>query len=100
MIFGLGHYRCPNRAGEADMVMTNTPMSGAFRGFGSPAIMWGIEQLVDEAAEKLGMDPIEIRLKNIKKAGELANMGLRLESTYLEECIKQGAEALSRLRCK
>ena len=94
MIFGLGHYRCPNRAGEADMVMTNTPMSGAFRGFGNPAIMWGIEQLVDEAAEKLGMDPIEIRLKNIKKAGELANMGLRLESTYLEECIKQGAEAI------
>ncbi len=94
MIFGLGHYRCPNRAGEADMVMTNTPMSGAFRGFGNPAIMWGIEQLVDKAAEKLGMDPIEIRLKNIKKAGELANMGLRLESTYLEECIKQGAEAI------
>ena len=95
MIFGLGHYRCPNRVGEADMVMTNTPMSGAFRGFGNPAIMWGIEQLVDEAAEKLGMDPIEIRLKNIKKAGELANMGLRLESTYLEGCIKRGAEAIS-----
>ncbi|HUT71426.1 MAG TPA: xanthine dehydrogenase family protein molybdopterin-binding subunit [Desulfatiglandales bacterium] len=94
MIFGLGHYRCPNRSGEADMVMTNTPMSGAFRGFGNPAIMWGIEQLVDEAAEKLGMDPIEIRLKNIKKAGEIANMGLRLESTYLEECIKRGAEAI------
>jgi xanthine dehydrogenase molybdenum-binding subunit len=94
MIFGLGHYRCPNRAGEADMVLTNTPMSGAFRGFGNPAIMWGIEQLVDEAAEKLGMSPLEIRLKNIKKAGEIANMGLRLESTYLERCIRQGAEAI------
>jgi len=94
MIFGLGHYRCPNRAGEADMVLTNTPMSGAFRGFGNPEIMWGIEQLVDEAAEKLGMDPIKIRLKNIKKAGEIANMGLPLESTYLERCITQGAEAI------
>jgi xanthine dehydrogenase molybdenum-binding subunit len=94
MIFGLGHYRCPNRAGEADMVLTNSPMSGAFRGFGNPAIMWGIEQLVDEAAEKLGMDPIEIRSKNIKKAGEIANMGLPLESSYLEGCIKQGAEAI------
>ena len=94
MIFGLGHYRCPNRAGEADMVMTNTPVSGAFRGFGNPAIMWGIEQLVDEAAERLNMDPITIRLKNIKRAGEIANMGLRLESTYLKECIKRGAEAI------
>lgn len=94
MVFGLGHYRCPNRAGEADMVMTNTPVSGAFRGFGNPAMMWGIEQLVDEAAEKLGMNPLKIRLKNIKKAGEIANMGLRLESTYLDECIKRGAEAI------
>jgi len=94
MIFGLGHYRCPNRAGEADMVMTNTPVSGAFRGFGNPAIMWGIEQLVDEAAEKLNMDPLTIRLKNIKRAGEIANMGLCLESTYLEECIKRGAKAI------
>jgi len=94
MTFGLGHYRCPNRAGEADMVMTNTPVSGAMRGFGNPAIMWGIEQLVDDAAEKLGMDPLEIRLKNIKKAGEIANMGLTLESTYLEDCIVKGAEAI------
>ncbi len=94
MAFGLGHYRCPNRAGEADMVMTNTPVSGAMRGFGNPALMWGIEQLMDEAAEKLGMDPIEIRLKNIKRAGEVANFGLRLESTYLDKCIREGAEAI------
>ena len=94
MTFGFGHYRCPNRAGEADMVMTNTPPSGAFRGFGNPAIMWGIEQLVDEAAEKIGKNPLEIRLKNIKKAGEIANMGLRNESSYLDECIKRGAAAI------
>jgi CO/xanthine dehydrogenase Mo-binding subunit len=42
MLMGLGHYRCPNRAGEADMVLTNTPVSGAMRGFGNPAIMLGI----------------------------------------------------------
>jgi xanthine dehydrogenase molybdenum-binding subunit len=94
MVFGFGHYRCPNRAGEADMVMTNTPVSGAMRGFGNPEIMWGIEQLMDEAAEKLGMNPIEIRLKNIKQAGEVANFGLCLESTYLDKCIRKGAEAI------
>lgn len=94
MIFGLGHYRCPNRAGEADTVITNTPVAGAFRGFGNPAIMWGVEQLVDEMAEKLGMDPIELRLKNIKKTGEISNMSLPIESIYLEDCIIKGAEAI------
>ncbi|MDY0004314.1 MAG: molybdopterin-dependent oxidoreductase [Polyangia bacterium] len=94
MLMGLGHYRCPNRAGEADMVMTNTPVSGAMRGFGNPAIMWGIEQLMDEAGERLGLDPAEIRLKNLKEAGEIANLGLPIESTYLKECILEGARAL------
>jgi CO/xanthine dehydrogenase Mo-binding subunit/aerobic-type carbon monoxide dehydrogenase small subunit (CoxS/CutS family) len=94
MIMGLGHYRCPNRAGKADMVMTNTPVAGAMRGFGNPEIMWGIEQLMDQAAEKLGLDPIELRLKNIKQTGETANMGLPIESIYLKECIESGAEAI------
>ena len=94
MLMGLGHYRCPNRAGEADMVLTNTPVSGAMRGFGNPAIMWGIEQLMDEAAEKLGLDPLQIRYKNLKKQGDIANMGLPIESTYLAQCIARGAEAI------
>ncbi len=93
MIMGLGHYRVPNRSGEADMVMTNTPLSSAMRGFGNPAIMWGIEQLMDEAAGELGLDPIDIRLKNIQRVGETANMGLPIESIYLKECVQQGAEA-------
>jgi CO/xanthine dehydrogenase Mo-binding subunit/aerobic-type carbon monoxide dehydrogenase small subunit (CoxS/CutS family) len=93
MIMGLGHYRVPNRRGEADMVMTNTPLSGAMRGFGNPAIMWGIEQLMDEAAGALGLDPIDIRLKNIKRVGETANMGLPIESIYLKECVQRGAAA-------
>ncbi len=94
MLMGLGHYRCPNRKGEADMVLTNTPMSGAMRGFGNPAIMWGIEQLVDEAADKLGIDPMDLRRKNIKHRGEMANMGLPIESIYLDECVVRGAEAI------
>jgi len=94
MIMGLGHYRVPNRAGEADMVLTNTPMAGAMRGFGNPEIMWGIEQLMDEAAEKLGLDPLEVRLKNTKEAGEIANMSLPIESIYLNQCIERGAEAI------
>ena len=94
MVMGLGHYRCPNRSGQADMVMTNTPVSGAMRGFGNPAIMWGVEQLMDQAAEQLGLDPLEIRRRNLKEVGDEANMGLRIESIFLKECIEQGAQAI------
>jgi len=93
MALSMGHYRCPNRAGGADIVLTNNTMGGAFRGFGNPAGMWGVEQVMDMAAERLGIDPMEIRLKNIKKVGELTQ-GLPIESTALEECIRIGAERI------
>jgi len=94
LIWGLGHYRCPNKAGEAHNVYTNTPMSGAMRGFGNPEIMWGVEQTMDIAAEKLGIDPVELRLKNILKVGELSNKGIPIESIALEKCIRIGAQRI------
>ena len=94
LTWGLGHYRCPNKTGEVYDIYTNTPMSGAMRGFGNPEIMWGIEQTMDIAADKLGIDPLELRLKNILKVGELSNRGLPIESTSLEKCIKRGAERI------
>jgi len=90
---GMGHLRCANRAGEANVVYTNTVITGAMRGMGNPEAMWGINQLVDLAAEKLGLDPLELHLKNAKKAGELTN-GLPIQSTALDECIKLGAEKI------
>jgi xanthine dehydrogenase molybdenum-binding subunit len=92
MALVMGHYRCPNRYGSADMVMTNTPMSGAMRGFGNEVMSFCTEQLMDEAAEKLGVDLLDIRLMNAKQAGDVAALGLTLESTYLEDCINLGAE--------
>ncbi|MFC2068984.1 xanthine dehydrogenase family protein molybdopterin-binding subunit [Chloroflexota bacterium] len=94
MIMGLGHYRCPNTAGEADIIYTNNTLAGAFRGFGNPAAIWGVEQLINIAAEKLGIDSIEIRLKNIKKIGEPSAMRPPIQSTALEECINVGAERI------
>ncbi len=86
-----GPYRCPSKIGEAFLVYTNLTPSGSCRGMGNPEAMWGIEQLIDIAAEKLGMDPIELRLKNLKNVGEPAYMGLPIESTALAECIRRGA---------
>jgi xanthine dehydrogenase molybdenum-binding subunit len=94
LVWGLGHYRCPNTDGWCDVVYTNVPLGGAVRGYGNPEIMWGVEQTMDMAAEKLGIDPVELRLKNVKHAGEMANMGLPIESSYLDDCIKEGAKRI------
>lgn len=94
LFWGLGHYRCPNTAGECEVVYCNTTPSAAMRGYGNPEVMWGVEQVVDMAAEKLGIDPLEIRAKNYKKAGEPSNMGLPIESTYQEDCVRAGAESI------
>lgn len=90
MTLAMGHYRCPNRAGSSDMVMTNTPPSGAMRGFGNEHMSFCMEQLMDEAAGVLDIDPIDIRLKNGKQVGDTAAMGLHLESTYMADCLEIG----------
>jgi len=89
-----GLYRCPNVAAEADCVYTNVPMTGGLRGFGNSEGTCVLEQLVDKAAKELGMDPIQLRLKNIKRAGDPSNTGLPMETCTLEELIKLGAEKI------
>ncbi len=91
----LGLYRCPNMTGEADIVYTNIPVSGAMRGYGNAATMFALEQLIDMAAEKIGIDPVEFRLRNIRKAGEPSQVPtIPIETSTLDECIRLGAEKI------
>jgi len=53
-------------------VMTNIPDYGAFNGFGDSEAGFCVERLIDEAAEKIGMDPVEFRLKNCARYGDRA----------------------------
>ncbi len=87
-------YRCPNLNAEADIVYTNTPVSGGMRGYGNPGAMWVLEQLVDMAAEGIGMDPLEFRLKNHKRAGEPGRLSVPIETCALAECIEIGAKKI------
>ena len=90
----MGLYRCQNRAAEADIVYTNTPTNGAFRGYGNPQAMWALEQLIDMACEKIGMDPLEFRLKNHVRTGDPWIAGIPVENCALDDCIKIGAERI------
>lgn len=65
-----GPYRVPNVRIVARGLLSHTTPSTAFRGFGIPQITWGRESNLDEAARELGIDPLELRLRNLAKYGE------------------------------
>jgi len=91
----LALYRCPNVAADVDIVYTNMPVSGEMRGYGNPQAMWVRGQLVDMVAEKIGMDPVEFRLKNHRQIGEPGWVPTyAITSCALDECLKLGAEKI------
>ncbi|MFC1867119.1 xanthine dehydrogenase family protein molybdopterin-binding subunit [Thermodesulfobacteriota bacterium] len=90
----LGLYRCPNVAAEADCVYSNLHPTGGVRGYGNHEGSSVLEQLIDRAAEKIGMDPLELRLKNVKKAGDPSSTGIPMETCTFEEMIKLGEEKI------
>lgn len=73
--FSTGPYRIPNVDVETIGVFTNTPPSSAMRGFGVPQPTFALESLLDEAAKKLGISPIDIRRINALRPGDLSPLG-------------------------
>lgn len=63
-------YPCPNIRFEAEVVYTNLPPAGAFRGYGVPQGAFALESHMDEVAKQLGMDALEFRRKNWIKEGD------------------------------
>ncbi len=69
-------------------VYTNRPACGAQRGHGGVAARAGFEQQLDIIAEKLGIDPVEMRLKNIMETGDTTCNELNMSSLGMKECIE------------
>ncbi len=90
---GSGPYDIPNVKIDSYGVYTNNVPGSAFRGFGTPEIEWAIESQMDIIAEKLGMDRIAIRLKNIYRNGAISATGEKLQSVGLEEAIMKATQA-------
>ena len=83
-------YRCDNVHLEGRCVYTNTPIAGAYRGYGVVQTYYALDIQMDEAAEKLGMDPAELKLKNAVREGDLAPSGHPIVGHGLEDCIRRG----------
>ncbi len=103
---GDGEYRkSPNIRFYADVVYTNTPPAGAFRGYGVPQGYWPVERHMEKIARTLNLDPLEFRLKNAIHSGEYHpfstawNEGREprpeiVNTVGLEQCVQQGKAAI------
>ncbi|HIE37691.1 MAG TPA: xanthine dehydrogenase family protein molybdopterin-binding subunit [Anaerolineales bacterium] len=89
-----GPYDIPNVKGDSYCVYTNQPIGSAMRGFGMPEIHWGIEQIMDQLAEKIGMDPAEFRRRNCVRTGDTILTGMKMPAIDLVACIDKVTEAI------
>jgi CO/xanthine dehydrogenase Mo-binding subunit len=69
-------------------VVTNRPKQAAYRAPGAPMVAFAVESVLDELAKKIGMDPIELRLKNAAKEGTRSSYGPRYNRIGLVECLE------------
>ncbi|MBW1779650.1 MAG: molybdopterin-dependent oxidoreductase [Deltaproteobacteria bacterium] len=83
-----GPYKLPNMRYDGYRVYTNRPACGAQRGHGGVAARAAWEQQLDAIAEELGMDPIELRIKNMMSAGDVTCNDLNMSSLGMKECIE------------
>lgn len=85
-------YNFAHLAGEGVAVYTNKTPTGPCRGFGNPQNSFALETMLDEAAEALSIDPLELRLKNILHTGDTSLHGWKMTSCGLEECLHKAAQ--------
>ena len=80
-VHALGPYKCPNVAIQGTSYFTNKVPCGAFRGFGSPQVIFAHESHMDFIAKEMGMSPVEIRRKNLLNVGDETATGHKLTSS-------------------
>ncbi len=92
-------YRVPHCLYHTDVVYTNNPYSGSFRGYGNPQATFAVENHMDQLAEAVGMDPLAFRLINAQDPGEVTGQGLTFRTCGLKDCLN-GAAAKSAFKEK
>ena len=88
-------YPCENIKGDAYSIYTNLPTGGAMRGYGIPQAMFAYEAHHDDVAKALGMDPLELKLRNVMPKGYVDPFSHN-ENYYdsFRDCLEKGAEAI------
>ena len=107
---GLTQYNCPNKKFDCDVVYTNIPVPGAYRGYGAPQAEFALEAHMEDIAHTLGMDPIDFKRKNWVVVGSELDIAPhlgeravaegeldeypRIMTCGTEECVAQGKRAI------
>ncbi|MFH0750263.1 MAG: xanthine dehydrogenase family protein molybdopterin-binding subunit [Chloroflexota bacterium] len=89
-----GPYRVPAARIVARSILSHTTPSTAFRGFGNPQPIWAVESNMDEAARALGIDPLELRLRNLARPGEEIIPGDTPADGDWEQTARKAAELI------
>jgi CO/xanthine dehydrogenase Mo-binding subunit len=79
---------------ELFVVHTNKVGTGAFRGFGNPDSAFAIDQIIDRGAEALGIDPVEMALKNLVGSESVSPHGQEIHSCEVRECVREAARQI------
>ena len=87
-------YRVPNLIYEGYHVYTNKPVSGAMRGHGIPQVRFAVERQLDMISERLGLDQVEIRMKNSIHAGESHPAKFIINTCGFSDSIQKAADAI------
>jgi CO/xanthine dehydrogenase Mo-binding subunit len=102
-IHATGPYRAPHVEIRSRAMMTHTPPNGAFRGFGAPQSQFAVEVHMDRIAQKLGIDPIALRRKNLLRTGDLTATGQELKDSVaagevLDRALARHAKGRKKIR--
>ena len=94
LLMSRGPYRIPHCRASGKLVYTNRMRFGAFRGFGNPQVTFATESQIDEIAGRLGMDPLDLRMKNRMQPGDRWFGGGEVASNGLAECIEKATRGV------
>jgi CO/xanthine dehydrogenase Mo-binding subunit len=92
---GCGPYRIPNTNFTGAAIYTNKFVTGPFRAPGYPQLTFAIESQMDDLAAELGMDPIELRRKNLLRNGDKTYAGTTIEADAIWRCLDAVATAVA-----
>ncbi len=88
-------YNVPNASFTGHSITTNKPKTGYWRAVGEPGGLFDMEPVIEQLCEKLGMDSVQFRLKNVKTLSDIDNMtGLPFSSMAMQECIQKAADSI------
>jgi CO/xanthine dehydrogenase Mo-binding subunit len=90
----IGPYRIPHVTVDSRCVYTNSPPAGAFRGYAATQGVWASERMTDLMADRLGFDPLELRLKNLLRDGDRFATGEVMHDIRFADCLRNAAEAV------